>query len=115
MAGDEQGRRHAAGFLYDRRAGDGWVAIRDVDLATDYDESGYHTRVHVTVHTDERSYDVEGEVWSSIPLRNRRNGKTTRIVEGMTRWRHDGIEGSGLAEYLDQIVDGQAVGIAAEG
>ena len=115
VAGDEQGRRHAAGFLYDRRAGDGWVAIRDVDLATDYDESGYHTRVHVTVHTDERSYDVEGEVWSSIPLRNRRNGMTTRIVEGMTRWRHDGIEGSGLAEYLDQIVDGQAVGIAAEG
>ena len=83
-------------------------AIRDVDLATDYDDERLpHGRVHVTVHTDERSYDVEGEVWSSIPLRNRRNGMTTRIVEGMTRWRHDGLEGSGLSEYLDQIVDGR--------
>ena len=52
-------------------------------------------------------------MWSSIPLRNRRNGMTTRIVEGMTRWRSDGLEGSGLSEYLDQIVDGQPVGASA--
>ena len=89
------------------------MPIRDVDLSSDYDDRGFHTGVHVTVHTDERAYEVEGEVWSSIPLRNRRNGMTTRIVEGMTRWRGDGLEGSGLSEYLDQIVDGRPVGADA--
>jgi hypothetical protein len=69
--------------------------------------------VRATVHTDARTYEVDGEVWSAIPLRNRRNGMTTRIVEGMTRWHHAGIEGSGLSEYLDQIVDGRPVGVDA--
>ena len=113
VAGDEAGGRRAHGFLYDRRVGPGWVPIRDVDLETDYDERRFHTAVRATVHTDQRAYEVEGEVWSSIPLRNRRNGMTTRIVEGMTRWRGDGLEGSGLSEYLDQIVDGRPVGAGA--
>jgi hypothetical protein len=113
VSGDEAGGRRAHGFLYDRRVGPGWVPIRDVDLETDYDDRQFHTAVRATVHTDERAYEVEGEVWSSIPLRNRRNGMTTRIVEGMTRWRGDGLEGSGLSEYLDQIVDGRPVGAGA--
>jgi hypothetical protein len=54
-------------------------------------------------------------VWSNVPLRNRRDGKTTRITEGMTRWRHGSLEGSGLAEYLDQIVDGRPVGATSGG
>jgi hypothetical protein len=37
----------------------------------------------------------------------------TRISEGMTRWTmDDGRVGYGLSEYLDQIVDGQPVGLA---
>ncbi len=37
----------------------------------------------------------------------------TRISEGMTRWTMaDGRVGYGLSEYLDQIVDGQPVGLA---
>ncbi len=111
ISGDEAGRRRVGGFLYDRRVGPGWSPIRDVELASDYDDRWYHRRVQATVRTDARAYEVEGEVWSSIPLRNRRNGMTTRIVEGMTRWRADGIEGSGLSEYLDQIVDGRPVGV----
>jgi hypothetical protein len=110
VSGDERGRRRVGGFLYDRRLGAGWVPIRDVDLASDYDDRWYHRQVRATVHTDARTYQVDGDVWSSIPLRNRRNGMTTRIVEGMTRWRHDGLEGSGLSEYLDQMVDGRPVG-----
>ena len=55
---------------------------------------------------------------SLIPLRNRRktpDGEQliTRISEGMTEWRCDGRVGYGLSEYLDQIVDGKPVGIAA--
>ena len=53
-----------------------------------------------------------------IPLRNRRttpDGEqlVTRISEGMTEWRCDGTVGYGLSEYLDQIVDGKPVGVAA--
>ena len=56
-------------------------------------------------------------MWSNIPLRNRRetpDGEllTTRIAEGMTTWRYGELVGSGLAEYLDQVVDGTPVGIA---
>ena len=53
-----------------------------------------------------------------IPLRNRRptpNGDmlVTRISEGMTEWTlDDGRKGYGLSEYLDQIIDGNPVGIA---
>jgi hypothetical protein len=31
----------------------------------------------------------------------------------MTRWRYGDIEGAGLSEYLDQIVDGRPVGAVA--
>ena len=51
-------------------------------------------------------------MWSNIPLRNRREGMVTRITEGMTKWNYDGLEGAGLSEYLDQIVDDTPVGTA---
>ena len=61
--------------------------------------------------TDDREYDVEGEVLSLIPLRNRRttpDGEplVTRITEAMTRFTCDGRAGIGMSEYLDQVVDG---------
>lgn len=114
VTGDEGGGRRVGGFLYDRaRHGEDWVPIRAVDLRSDFDDRWYHSAVHATVHTDDHSYDVTGDVWSNVPLRNRRNGLMTRITEGMTRWRHGDLEGSGLAEYLDQMVDGRPVGAVA--
>jgi hypothetical protein len=55
---------------------------------------------------------------SLIPLRNRRrkpDGEDlmTRITEGMTEYTCDGEVGYGLSEYLDQIVDGEPVGLKA--
>ena len=48
-----------------------------------------------------------------IPLRNRRDGRVTRISEGLTEWTlEDGRVGYGLSEYLDQIIDDQPVGLA---
>ena len=115
VAGTEGGDRSAHGFLYDRaRYGDDrWVPIRGVELTSDYDEGWYHRAVHAVVTTDDHTYRVEGAVWSDIPLRNRREGLVTRITEGMTTWRCGDLVGSGLAEYLDQIVDGRPVGAAA--
>jgi len=114
IIGTEDGNRRAHGFVYDReRYGDDrLVPLRDVELTTDYDGDAYHRTVGVTATSDDASYAIEGDVWSSIPLRNRREGLTTRIVEGMTTWRCGDRTGAGLSEYLDQMVDGRPVGLA---
>ena len=112
VSGTEAGDRAAHGFLYDRaRYGDDRsVAIRKVELSSDYDREWYPATNKVLITTDDHTYEVEGDVWSNIPLRNRRDGMVTRITEGMTRWRYGSLEGGGLSEYLDQIVDGDPVG-----
>jgi hypothetical protein len=112
ISGTEAGDRHVHGFLYDRKryGDDQWVPVRDVKLSSDYDADWYHHAVHALVSTDDAEYAVEGEVWSNIPLRNRREGLVTRITEGMTKWRCGDLRGAGLAEYLDQIIDGRPVG-----
>jgi hypothetical protein len=38
-----------------------------------------------------------------VPLRNRRNGVTTRIAEGLTEWRWGDRVGYGWSEYLDHV------------
>lgn len=112
IAGTEDGDRRVHGFLYDTaRYGDNhWVPIRNVELTSDYDAEWYPLKNKAMVTTDDHTYEVDGDVWSNIPLRNRREGMVTRITEGMTRWRYENLEGAGLSEYLDQIVDETPVG-----
>jgi hypothetical protein len=112
VAGNEQGERNVHGFLYDvARYGDShWVPIRHVELSSDYDEDWFPTKNKAVVTTDDHVYEVEGDVWSNIPLRNRRADMVTRITEGMTRWSCEGLTGAGLSEYLDQIISGTPVG-----
>jgi len=69
-----------------------------------------------------KEWHFTGDVQSLIPLRNRRqdpdgNWLMTRISEGMTKWtitegEHAGKTGFGMSEYLDQIIDGNPVGLA---
>jgi hypothetical protein len=108
--------KHAHGFLYDRKryGDDRWVPIRNVELKSDYDKEWFPLSNTVTVTTDDHVYDVTGDVWSNIPLRNRRDGMVTRITEGMTKWKYADLEGAGLSEYLDQIVDETPVGTAVD-
>ena len=49
--------------------------------------------------------EVTGKVLSMIPLRNRRDGRVTRIAEGMTEWRWGERVGYGLSEYLDHLAE----------
>jgi hypothetical protein len=112
VSGNEAGDRTAHGFLYDvARYGDAqWVPIRKVELSSDYDKEWFPTKNKAVVTTDDHVYEVDGDVWSNIPLRNRRAGLVTRITEGMTRWSCEGHDGAGLSEYLDQIVGDTPVG-----
>lgn len=107
--------RHVKGYVFDTaRSGDGsWMPVRDAQLVSDYDAEGFPLRSRAVVTTDDRVYEMHGDIWSNIPLRNRRAGLVTRITEGMTRWTCEDRIGAGLTEHLDQIVDGVAVGIAA--
>ena len=93
-------------------------------MRTDWSgDDAYHHRVHATFTTATAEgpviRELTGDVINLIPLRNRRDGRVTRISEGMTRWTLDvalgtdaeATTGHGLSEYLDQIVDGAPVGI----
>ena len=109
------------GFVWD---GEQIHVIRHCTVSTRWEGNDrYHG--HVTAHlstaragaTDGRSWQLEGEVLNLIPLRNRRDGLVTRISEGLTRWTLTPDDGGpartahGLSEYLDQIIDGEPVGI----
>jgi hypothetical protein len=106
---DSDGTR--GGFVWD---GTALHIVRDVEVSTDWEGAeSYHRTVSVRMGDGTgREWKATGRVMSLIPLRNRRDGMVTRISEGMTEWTlDDGRVGYGLSEYLDQIVDGQPVGI----
>jgi hypothetical protein len=74
--------------------------------------------MHATVVTADQSFEVTGEVLALIPLRNQRTTPDgvqlqTRITEAMTRYTCNGKQGIGMSEFLDQIIDGWPVGVAA--
>jgi hypothetical protein len=86
------------------------------EIASQWDENGYVTRLDFRTHVAGTDYEIHGDVLSLIPLRNRRetpDGRmlTTRITEGMTAYTCNGKPALGMAEYLDQIVDGHPTGI----
>ena len=92
--------------------------ITECAIDTDWDENWYQTALRAKVKTESGArYEVSGKVLSLIPLRNRRktpDGEelNTRITEGMTEYKCNGMTGYGLSEYLDQIIDGKPSGLA---
>ncbi len=132
---DSEGVR--SGFVW---TGEDLFTVRSMSLGTLWEgDDRYHREVHATFSVEDgegrtMERELTGEVMNLIPLRNRRDGRTTRISEGLTRWTlsaplgpggsdapttsgsgEDGtdpaLEGFGWSEYLDQIVDGAPVGI----
>ncbi|GIW44276.1 MAG: hypothetical protein KatS3mg077_1558 [Candidatus Binatia bacterium] len=78
--------------------------VHRVEIETKKDgRTGYHSELQVRLHTAKGSIEVSGEVICMLPLRNRRDGKVTRIAEGLTRWRAGSQVGYGWSEYLDQV------------
>ena len=106
---DREGMR--GGFVWD---GERILGCHHFEISTDWTEAGtYHRAIEATLHHAEGALKVKGKVLNLIPLRNRRDGRVTRISEGLTEWTlEDGRVGYGLSEYLDQIIDDQPVGLA---
>jgi hypothetical protein len=99
------------GFVWE----DGKLRFCDhAEISTTWEgEGSYHHDIRFELRSGEDTWTGTGRVLNLIPLRNRRDGRITRISEGMTEWTlGDGRVGYGLSEYLDQIVDERPVGVA---
>ncbi len=81
------------------------IKIEHVDIDADYEDNGlYHRSVRAKIRTEDGdSHEITGEVEGFIPLRNRREGLTTHIGEGMTKWTFGEHTGYGLSEFLRQV------------
>jgi hypothetical protein len=78
--------------------------VNHLDLTTRWKDPGhYHEGLDLTLNTTAGAVEISGKVITMLPLRNRRDGKVTRISEGLTEWRCGDHVGYGWSEYLDQI------------
>jgi len=97
----QAGTELLSGFVF--RDGENRFVDR-LTLHTDWKEPGhYHDRLALTLHTRAGEVHISGRVLTMLPLRNRRDGKITRISEGLTEWRCGDHVGYGWSEYLDQV------------
>lgn len=97
------GRELHGGYVF--RKGRENEAIVRTEVDTDFaGEQRLHDRIRVRATTKSGEViEITGTVLGMIPLRNRRDGKVTRIAEGMTEWRWGDRVGYGLSEYLDHL------------
>jgi hypothetical protein len=78
--------------------------VRPVELQTTWAEPGHFQEgIEMSLQGAVGDLRISGKVLSMLPLRNRREGRVTRIAEGLTEWRYGDHVGYGLAEYLDQL------------
>ena len=89
----------------------GYTPILDAKIETTWSDEYDQEALKCVARLPDREVEIVGTVMSFIPLRNRRGGSVTRIGEGMTEYKYEDKTGYGLSEYLDQIEDGQPVGI----
>ena len=110
------GRLLETGFLH---TGDGPLRhVRGLRLATRYTPDARRYPLGFTLAFEDESgqrFEIEGETMASAPCRHWRKlegGGTdkSRIMECMTRYRMGGLEGWGMAEYMDHqdAADGEA-------
>lgn len=110
IVGDRSGEYFTQGYIHygpDRPT----VAIVKAKAETQYLDGWYPTSVRWTLTTEDGDeHQVTADVRSPLPLRNRRDGQTTRIIEGATVYTWGEHRGPGMTEYLDLIVDGKPAG-----
>ena len=73
--------------------------VQQLEVHTDWKDPGhYHDRIELTLHSTTGDVRISGRVLTMLPLRNRRDGKVTRISEGLTEWRCGEHIGYGWSE-----------------
>jgi hypothetical protein len=102
------GKVRRSGVLFENG---GYTPIIDATIDTTWTPEFDQETFRCVAKTTDREIAIDGSVMSFIPLRNRREGKVTRIGEGLTEYTWEGKTGYGLSEYLDQIEDGKPVGV----
>jgi hypothetical protein len=92
--------------------------VTQAELATTTDGGDLPQSIRMSLSTATGTWRVTGQLSHALPLRNRRrhgdDDLVTRIVECAVHWSVDGTSEHqllGLAEYLDQIVDGRPAGL----
>lgn len=91
--------------------------VESASLESHYDDAKQAKSQTLTLSTASHSYTVHGKALATIPLRNRRTTdsgehRVTRITEAFSEFRCGDFVGFGMAEYLDQMVEGVPVGLA---
>lgn len=107
------GRQHVWGMVLKEGK---YELIEDAKITSTLDKNNQATAQVITLRAGGIDYTVTGKAISTIPLRNRRtrddgSEMRTRITEAFTEYHCNGMTGYGLAEYLDQMVDGLPVGM----
>jgi hypothetical protein len=112
ILGSPDGEPTMGGFIWE---GEDIHPLDEVDIRTTWAPSSIYEMqlVSLTAVASGRRWSLSGKVETAIPLRSRTADGTTRILENSMRWSHEGEEMLGIAECLDQIIDGEPVGVAA--
>ena len=103
----------------DRPPGNGMVLrdgkfslVRKVDVTSTYGPAPHYPEtMQLTLTTDEGSFAAKGEAFANVPLRHRRAGEIARLAEIVCKYDFDGIEGYGISEYHDLMIDGVPAGM----
>jgi hypothetical protein len=106
LVSEQEGGEVSRGYVY--RRGEPNAQVTRVELESDFGgPQQTHRRVRARLHeVGGPVHEVEGQVRSLVPCRNRRNGWLTRISEGLTEWRCGERVGFGMSEYLDHLEQG---------
>ncbi|MCZ7527168.1 MAG: hypothetical protein M5U14_12770 [Acidimicrobiia bacterium] len=87
--------------------------VRSAEVTSTYDPDlpHYPATMDVTLGTDEGEWKAHGERLTLVPLRHRREGVTARLSELVCRYDFEGLEGYGISEYHDLMLDGIPAGM----
>ncbi|MCV7226462.1 DUF7065 domain-containing protein [Mycolicibacterium komossense] len=112
--GDPDGADRFGGFVWD---GGALHRCEEVEVSTERDVDSAPRSVTVTLTAPQRRWTFHGEAKAVVPLRHRRGDSdsatdATRIAEAAMVWKaEDGTTLHGMAEYLDQVYDGELAGL----
>jgi hypothetical protein len=112
--GAADGADRSGGFVWD---GNDLHRCEEIEVSTERDVDSQPRSMTVTLIAAERRWVLRGEAKAVVPLRHRRidsdrAADATRIAEASTVWTtEDGTMLHGMAEYLDQVYDGELAGL----